>query len=191
MALNLQELEKYFTRRGFLHPRLTTAQRLAIEFPVAGLKVYDKDLATYFYYDGTSWIQYPASATASEDLTSYTFQTNRRIPGSGTGFLKHGDFFTSFLAPMAPAGFFRGIHLMVDASDSKTYRCEFLKNPTGVLGALSVVGSMDFASVTSKEDDTFNTAITFGEYGVRIRRISGGGSSSFVNQSVTVILEHN
>lgn len=40
------------TNRGFLAPRMTTAQRLAIATPANGLLVYDTDLTCYFFYNG-------------------------------------------------------------------------------------------------------------------------------------------
>ncbi len=42
------------TNKGLLIPRLTTAQRLAISSPAAGLMVYDTNLSQLFYYAG-SW----------------------------------------------------------------------------------------------------------------------------------------
>lgn len=43
------------TTQGFLPPRMTTAQKLAIATPAAGLMVYDTDLNKSFTYDGTTW----------------------------------------------------------------------------------------------------------------------------------------
>ena len=39
--------------KGFLMPRLTTAQRLAIATPAAGLQVYDTNLKGVYVFDGT------------------------------------------------------------------------------------------------------------------------------------------
>jgi len=44
------------TTRGFLKPRLTTAQKNAIVTPAAGLEIYDTDLNRPCFYNGTSWI---------------------------------------------------------------------------------------------------------------------------------------
>jgi len=43
------------TTQGFLPPRMSTAQKLAIPTPSAGLMVYDTDLNKSFTYDGTTW----------------------------------------------------------------------------------------------------------------------------------------
>jgi hypothetical protein len=43
------------TTRGFLPPRMTTAQRDAIATPATGLKVYNTTLGTTDTYDGATW----------------------------------------------------------------------------------------------------------------------------------------
>ena len=44
------------TTRGFLKPKMTTAQKNAIVTPTAGLEIYDTDLNRPCYFNGTSWI---------------------------------------------------------------------------------------------------------------------------------------
>lgn len=44
------------TTKGFLKPKMTTAQKNAIVTPTAGLEVYDTDLNRPCFYNGTSWI---------------------------------------------------------------------------------------------------------------------------------------
>jgi hypothetical protein len=43
------------TNRGFLAPRMNTAQRNAISSPAKGLMVFDNDSSYFFYYDGSAW----------------------------------------------------------------------------------------------------------------------------------------
>lgn len=42
--------------QGLLMPRMTTVQKLAIATPATGLIVFDTDLNSFQYYDGTSWV---------------------------------------------------------------------------------------------------------------------------------------
>ena len=50
-------LEIESTTKGFLLPRMTNAQRLAISNPAAGLQVFvtDFDGGSFMFYDGTEW----------------------------------------------------------------------------------------------------------------------------------------
>jgi microcystin-dependent protein len=55
-------LELGSTSQGFLPPRMTTAQRQAINSPEKGLMVFDNDLNSLFTYNGTQWVSAEASA---------------------------------------------------------------------------------------------------------------------------------
>ena len=44
--------------RGLLIPRMTSAERLAIGSPAIGLLVYDTDITTFYYYDGSAWTSF-------------------------------------------------------------------------------------------------------------------------------------
>ncbi len=48
-------VEMASTTRGFLPPRMTTAQRQAINAPAAGLMVYDTTAGTLMFYNGAQW----------------------------------------------------------------------------------------------------------------------------------------
>ena len=45
------------TNKGFLMPRLTTAQRTAITSPATGLQVFDTDTNSFWYYNGATWTE--------------------------------------------------------------------------------------------------------------------------------------
>ena len=49
-------LELESTTKGFLPPRMTTVQRVAIASPATGLKVYDTTLNLEYYYNGSVWV---------------------------------------------------------------------------------------------------------------------------------------
>ena len=45
------------TNKGMLVPRMSTAQRTSIASPAKGLLVFDNDLSSFFFYNGTAWTQ--------------------------------------------------------------------------------------------------------------------------------------
>jgi hypothetical protein len=87
-------LDVYSVSKGFLAPRMTTAQRIAISAPTEGLLVYQIDGVKGFYYytnsawsslaaGGASWsltgnsgTTYPTNFLGTTDLKSLRFQTN-------------------------------------------------------------------------------------------------------------------
>src|SRR5947208_1024975 len=44
------------TDKGILVPRMTTTQRTAIASPANGLLVYDNTTVSFWFYDGTTWV---------------------------------------------------------------------------------------------------------------------------------------
>ncbi|HLX67302.1 MAG TPA: hypothetical protein VKR41_09915, partial [Puia sp.] len=87
-------LDVYSVSKGFLAPRMTTAQRIAIAAPTEGLLVYQTDGVKGFYYftnsawsslaaGGSSWsltgnsgTSYPTNFLGTTDPKSLRFQTN-------------------------------------------------------------------------------------------------------------------
>jgi hypothetical protein len=53
---NSAKLQINSTNRGFLAPRMTTAQKNAITSPATGLEVYDSTTNTPNYFNGTTWV---------------------------------------------------------------------------------------------------------------------------------------
>jgi len=51
------QLQVDSTTRGFLPPRMTTAQRVAIATPAEGLMVFDTDFDAYYVFQAASWKQ--------------------------------------------------------------------------------------------------------------------------------------
>lgn len=64
------------TTKGFLMPRMTTAQRTAITAPAAGLQVYDTTTNSQWYYNGTAWVQGGTTAASSKFTND---ATNTRV----------------------------------------------------------------------------------------------------------------
>src|ERR1700692_4405504 len=45
------------TNKGMLVPRMTSAQRIAIASPAKGLLVFDNDVSSFWFYNGTAWTE--------------------------------------------------------------------------------------------------------------------------------------
>jgi hypothetical protein len=60
--------------KGFLQPRMTTVQKVAISTPATGLTVYDTTLNTNEYYDGAAWRSIASQAWVQSQgyLTGFT-----------------------------------------------------------------------------------------------------------------------
>jgi hypothetical protein len=53
------------TNKGVLIPRMTSAQRIAIATPAAGLLVYDIVTKGFWFYNGLSWVQLTSGAASN------------------------------------------------------------------------------------------------------------------------------
>lgn len=54
------------TSKGFLAPRMTSAQRTAIASPATGLMVFQTDgTVGFYYYNGTTWVAYGATTVTT------------------------------------------------------------------------------------------------------------------------------
>ncbi|MFN7012636.1 MAG: tail fiber domain-containing protein [Bacteroidia bacterium] len=70
------------TNRGFLMPRVTSAQRLAIAAPAIGLQLYDTDRKAPCYWTGTTWecqTYWHVTGNSNVDSTNY-IGTNIDVP---------------------------------------------------------------------------------------------------------------
>jgi hypothetical protein len=75
------------TTKGFLPPRMTTAQRDLIGTPATGLTVYNTTLNTNDFYNGTAWVSQAAGNiyTADGTLTAARTLTSGGFPLTFTG----------------------------------------------------------------------------------------------------------
>jgi hypothetical protein len=85
-------LEIKSTTKGFLAPRMTSAQKLAIVSPATGLLVYQTDGTTGFYYYAAGWKQLLTSA-ANVNLSNLgaSVAINRSLIANATGTLDLGS----------------------------------------------------------------------------------------------------
>jgi hypothetical protein len=84
--------EFYSTTKGWLKPRMTTLQRLAIASPVVGLEVYDTTLLANCTYNGTQWVVETGgggSVTGSTNQVGYFTAAN--VVGGSSNFTYNGS----------------------------------------------------------------------------------------------------
>lgn len=53
------------TTKGMLVPRMSTAQRTAIPSPAKGLLVFDNDVNSFWFFNGTAWTEFSAGSTTN------------------------------------------------------------------------------------------------------------------------------
>jgi hypothetical protein len=75
------------TTKGFLPPRVTSSEKYNIVSPVSGLFVYDTDLTSYSYFNGTTWSSVGTGAGNGETGPQGAIgpQGSQGISGGGTG----------------------------------------------------------------------------------------------------------
>ena len=75
------KLDVKSTDKGFLPPRLTTAQRDQINLPAAGLMIYNTTIGAIQFYTGSSWITANSalSDTSLLNLTTRFSQINTNL----------------------------------------------------------------------------------------------------------------
>jgi len=81
------QLDITSTTKGMLIPRMTTAQRTAIAAPANGLMVYDTNLASFYFYNGTVWAAVNSGGGGGSSWTANgnnIFNSNAGNVGIGT-----------------------------------------------------------------------------------------------------------
>ncbi len=73
--------------RGLLPPRMTSAQRIGISSPAAGLIVYDSDVNATYVYNGSNWVELGAGGGSGSDVyVSSILPDTIQIPETIGGF---------------------------------------------------------------------------------------------------------
>ena len=104
--------------KGFLMPRLTTANRTAMA-NVQGMMVYDSDLNQFFYNDGGQWVLFLTGASATQ---AGTFDLGATDPGTGNKWKYYNVTFPTAFAtiPAITISLREGTGIDNDGSDSIT-----------------------------------------------------------------------
>lgn len=80
---NSAALDISSNKSGLLIPRMSGAQRMAINNPAKGLLVFDNDSSVFFFYNGTAWVSILASNNGFK-LTTTTITMSNNNSGSYT-----------------------------------------------------------------------------------------------------------
>lgn len=172
------------TARGFLAPRMTTAQKNAIATPATGLLVYDTTLNAFNFYNGsvwgglggglTNWTEAYSAAqpTSSFTATNASANVNAALVPKGTGAV------VASIPDGGGGGNSRGIY----AVDWQTRR----NNAAQVAsGDYSVIGGGFFNRATAFGSNTGggynnNNASTYGFIGGGDTNTLGGGDNDLI-----------
>lgn len=76
------------TTKGFLMPRMTTANRTAIASPARGLQVFDTTTLSVWYFDGTTWKDSKVSTNIYNANGTLTSERTVSLGGYGLHFAK-------------------------------------------------------------------------------------------------------
>jgi hypothetical protein len=179
------------TSKGLLMPRMTTLQRNAIATPAEGLKVYDTDTKTFWFYNGTGWIQ---SATGSPtnfwgDNGGNIFNSNGGNVGIGntnpannkleigtaTGFL-HND--------LAIGNGVAGMSFLQTNTASIWYTSkDFALMPASGTGNLGIGTTAPVSKLTLQTDDNTDGFTHISNGGIVVTERVGGVSGSIGTSS--------
>ncbi len=73
------------TDKGILVPRMNTTQRTNISSPATGLLVYDTSVNSFWYFNGTTWVDLSENTDAYWEISSGTNITNTNEGNVGIG----------------------------------------------------------------------------------------------------------
>ena len=143
-------LELSATNKGFLAPRMTTTNRTAIASPATGLQVYDTTTNTFWYYNGTVWVNSSAGGggdnlgnhSATQSLALNDFELQFR----GAGDSNHKLAYSSTINGPILTGFGGGILSTFDSSTSTSRNVLAWKNSGNVgIGTITPITPLHVA----------------------------------------------
>jgi hypothetical protein len=149
------------TTKGFLMPRMNTAQRDAL-CPIPGMAVYNISTNSFDYYNGGSWQTLASSSSWLTTLNSLTADGVDNLIGSGA---------TSVVKPF---------ELRVDGN--RIVRYETNNRIIGGDVGNTISGASNYAVIAGGGSPGFTNSITGGDYGT----IGGGGANVVSAQTGTI-----
>ncbi len=157
-------LELSSTNKGFLTARMTTQNRTAIASPATGLQVYDTTTNTFWYYNGTAWINSGSAAgdnlgnhSATQPLVLNDFELQLR----GAGDSNHKLAYSSTVNGPVLTGFGGGILNTFDSSTSTVKNVLTWKNSGNVgIGTLNPDTTLHVANNKTDFGETAQLIVT-------------------------------
>ena len=171
-------LEVNSTTQGFLPPRMTSAQRLAIGSPGPGLIVYDTSQQCLCTYNGTYWtFECQLLTTAIQTTTSSTYAN---ITAFTTGSLETGLYEFTLKGIMQSTATTNGVGLrLVNGTAAFSEVCVNWSLSQAVAGTDK---NYDYSQISASDNITSVSAITananFPVLGLGVFRISTAGTIS-------------
>ena len=83
-------LDVNYNNKGFLMPRLTTAQMAAISAPATSLMVFNTDSGSFYYYNGSVWTNLSAQFLPTVLITTAATSLTPTTAASGGGVSSNG-----------------------------------------------------------------------------------------------------
>jgi hypothetical protein len=200
---NSAMLEIQSTSQGLLVPRMTTAQRIAIATPAAGLIVYDTDNNKLWYFNSSTW----SPIAASPGTTAQTIIKTSAVTSSlnTTAFTEPNSDYRISVVPLFSNSKFLieySFSINTATSTSTVFQMQVVRNIGGseiLVGVGPLNGSRNRTSYVSRPnngtdlndmqnvymvamDEGLTAGITY-TYGFKYRRETNGSGTCYFNYS--------
>lgn len=176
------QLQITSTTRGFLEPKMTSAQIAAIASPTSGLEAYDTDLNAWNGYDGTQWVEKLVSSRVFASVS--TFVTTTKVSGDSSiryGRYANGNllFGTGASAPTARIGASSADGLFIDSNGA------YSNGPTVSFsgGRLDAIGQFDAYASSYTTGTVGQSGTTVTGSGTTFTSAMVGGTIVYANHS--------
>ncbi len=175
------KLDVSSTNKGFLPPRMTSAERTAIQSPAAGLMVYQTDATSgLYYYNGSAWIYIINSITNIVSVVNGGTGTSTST-GTGSVVLNTSPSLTSPNLITPTLGVASGTSLALTGTNSSTSTSS---GALTVAGGIGVAGQIYAGGIqntpignTNASTGSFTTIVASGNI-TATGSLSGGNSST-------------
>lgn len=138
--------------KGFLGPRMTTAERLAIPAPAEGLEVYDTDIHASFIFNGTGWV---IPSGVSPSAIPVTDNAVARFDGTSGALIEDSDLVIDDLGNATGLNSLEAGNVHVEGNEISTIDIngDLTLNPNGT-GKVVIAKDLQVLGTTTTVDST-------------------------------------